>query len=206
MTKYGMAIDTKRCVACNRCSMACKIEHNLPLGMLWNCALYNGADYLLVPQGTYEEGLKTEMYTLACQHCDNPACVGVCPTGATTKREDGIVTVDYEKCIGCESCIAACPYTGVRTNADKPAWPLDFKVGDATVPDVVANTVSKCTFCIERIDRGERPACVDICYAYARYFGDLDDPESEISKVLAQREYDLLLEDQGTKPNVYFLK
>ena len=132
--------------------------------------------------------------------------MGVCPTGATTKREDGIVTVDYEKCIGCESCIAACPYTGVRTNADKPAWPLDFKVGDATVPDVVANTVSKCTFCIERIDRGERPACVDICYAYARYFGDLDDPESEISKVLAQREYDLLLEDQGTKPNVYFLK
>lgn len=206
MTKFAMAIDKKRCVACNRCSMACKVEHNLPLGLLWNQALYNGTDRLLVPQGTQEEGLKTEMYTLACQHCDEPACVEACPTGASAKREDGIVTVDYETCIGCESCIAACPYEGVRTNAKDPQWALDFKVGDAAVPDIVGNTVSKCTFCVERIDRGERPACADICFAHARYFGDLDDPDSEVSKVLAEREYDQLLLDQGTGPNVYFLK
>ncbi len=206
MTKFAMAIDKKRCVACNRCSMACKVEHNLPLGLLWNQALYNGTDRLLVPQGTQEEGLKTEMYTLACQHCDEPACVEACPTGASAKREDGIVTVDYETCIGCESCVAACPYEGVRTNAKDPQWALDFKVGDAAVPDIVRNTVSKCTFCVERIDRGERPACADICFAHARYFGDLDDPDSEVSKVLAEREYDQLLLDQGTGPNVYFLK
>ena len=133
MTKFAMAIDKKRCVACNRCSMACKVEHNLPLGLLWNQALYNGTDRLLVPQGTQEEGLKTEMYTLACQHCDEPACVEACPTGASAKREDGIVTVDYETCIGCESCVAACPYEGVRTNAKDPQWALDFKVGDAAV-------------------------------------------------------------------------
>ena len=206
MTKFAMAIDKKRCVACNRCSMACKVEHNLPLGLLWNQALYNGTDRLLVPQGTQEEGLKTEMYTLACQHCDEPACLEACPTGASAKREDGIVTVDYETCIGCESCVAACPYEGVRTNAKDPQWALDFKVGDAAVPDIVRNTVSKCTFCVERIDRGERPACADICFAHARYFGDLDDPDSEVSKVLAEREYDQLLLDQGTGPNVYFLK
>ena len=206
MTKFAMAIDKKRCVACNRCSMACKVEHNLPLGLLWNQALYNGTDRLLVPQGTQEEGLKTEMYTLACQHCDEPACVEACPTGASAKREDGIVWVDSELCIGCESCVAACPYEGVRTNAKDPQWALDFKVGDAAVPDIVRNTVSKCTFCVERIDRGERPACADICFAHARYFGDLDDPDSEVSKVLAEREYDQLLLDQGTGPNVYFLK
>lgn len=206
MTKYGMAIDTKRCVSCNRCSIACKVEHNLPLGTLWSRALYNGVDVLLVPRGAQEEGLVTEMYTLSCQHCTDAACVEVCPTGATAKREDGIVAVDYEKCIGCESCIAACPYDGVRTLATSPEWPLDFKVGDAVVPDVVESTVSKCTFCVERIDRGERPACVDICFAYARYFGDLDDPESEVSKAIAEREYGQLLPEMGTNPNVYYLK
>lgn len=209
MARYGMAIDTLFCVGCDQCSLACKVEHNLPDEVWWSRARTasdpDGYGYGL-PAGTYPN-LTSSWFTLACQHCDNPACLEACPTGATEKREDGIVAVDPETCIGCKSCIAACPYEGVRTLIDEdPRWYLDFPVGDAAMPAHVGNTVEKCTFCAERIDRGERPACVDVCQAVARYFGDLDDPDSEISKILAEREYDRLLEDQGTGPNVYFLK
>ncbi|MEC4176814.1 4Fe-4S dicluster domain-containing protein [Adlercreutzia sp. R7] len=204
-----MAIDTLFCVGCDQCSLTCKVEHNLPDEVWWSRARTStdaegfGCG---LPEGTYPN-LSSSWYTLGCQHCDNPACLEACPTGATEKREDGLVTVDPEVCIGCKSCIAACPYEGVRTLLDEePQWYLDFPVGDAAMPAHVGNTVGKCTFCVERIDRGERPACVDVCQAVARYFGDLDDPDSEISKVLAEREYDRLLEDQGTGPNVYFLK
>ncbi len=206
MTKYGIAIDTKRCVACNRCAMMCKVEHNLPNGVLWNRAVTEGGDFIMTPGGTYPDKLSLKFYTLSCQHCDNPACVEVCPTGASSKREDGIVLVDYEQCIGCESCIAACPYDGVRTFVGDPQYALDFKVGDSTVLDVVSGTVSKCTLCVERVDRSERPNCIDLCFAHARYFGDLDDSGSEVAKVLKERDYDLLLPEQGTNPNVYFLK
>lgn len=207
MTRYGMAIDKKRCVGCNRCATACIIEHNLPDGVLWNRAQSVGGDVFRVAGGTYPDGLFMEFYTLSCQHCEQPACVEACPTGATVKREDGIVTVDYEQCIGCKSCIASCPYEGVRTlNDETPVYQVDFAVGDASVPAQIGGTVSKCTFCVERVDRGEQPRCINMCQARARYFGDLDDPESEISRILAEREYDRLLEDQGTGPNVYFLK
>lgn len=207
MTRYGMAIDTKRCVSCNRCAMVCIVEHNLPNRVLWNRAVTEGGDYFRTPGGTYPAELSMKFYTVACQHCDNPPCEEACPTGATVKREDGIVTVDWEACIGCKSCIAACPYDGVRTLVEgEPQYHLDFQAGDAAVPQHVGNAVEKCTFCVERIDRGERPACVDVCFAHARYFGDLDNPNSEVSKVLQEREYDQLLQDQGTGPNVYFLK
>ena len=206
MTRYGMAVDTTRCSACNNCAMTCKVENNLAEGVWWSLAKTEGGDHRYTPGGTYPDGLSITYYTLACQHCDNPACVENCPTGASQKREDGIVVVDPQTCIGCDTCIVSCPYEGVRTNIGEPTWFLDFPMGDAQAAEHVANTVEKCTFCAHRIDRGERPACVDICQAQARYFGDLDDPESEISKVLASREYDQLLADQGTGPNVYFLK
>lgn len=206
MTRYGMAVDTKRCFSCNKCAMACKIEHDLPDTMLWNRGLTDGGDFFNVPAGLEPDELEMTFYTMSCQHCDEPACVEACPTGASVKREDGIVTVNYDECIGCKSCIAACPYEGVRTLLEDEERLMDFKMGDQAVPGLVKNTVSKCTFCVERIDRGERPACADVCTMHARYFGDLDDPESEISKVLAERDYDLLLEDQGTAPNLYYLK
>lgn len=206
MTRYGMAVDTKRCYACNKCSMACKVEHNLPEGVLWSRAFTDGDEFYMTPAGTYPHDLTMGFYTLSCQHCDNAACLEVCPTGATTKREDGIVTVDYEQCIGCESCIAACPYEGVRVLNEDPVYLVDWKIGDAAVPDALKGTVSKCTFCVERVDRGEKPLCVAVCHSQARVFGDLDDPNSDISKLLAERDYDQLQADEGTNPNIYYLK
>ncbi len=208
MTKYGMAIDTNRCTGCNMCSMACRVDHNLPTEVLYSRAVTEGGEHFRTAGGTYPDKVSMKIYTLACQHCDTPACVDICPTGASYKREeDGLVLVDAETCIGCESCIASCPYDGVRTLVPaNPTYPLDFALGDQTAGEHVPNTVEKCTFCAERLDRGERPLCIDLCPAVARYFGDLDDPSSEISKVLATRDYDQLLADQGTGPNVYFLK
>lgn len=208
MTKYGMAVDTKRCMGCNMCTMSCRVDHNLPSEVLYSKALTEGGEVFRVPTGTYPNNLTIKFYTLGCQHCDDPACVSVCPTGAAYKREeDGLVLIDAEACIGCETCVSACPYENVRTLIPaEPAWPVDFKMGDWSVPDHKPSTMEKCTFCVERLDRGERPLCADLCSAVARYFGDLDDPESEISKILAVREYDQLLAEQGTGPNVYFLK
>lgn len=207
MTKYAMAVDMKRCMGCNMCSMSCRVEHNLPNGVVYNRAITEGGDGFRVADGAYPDTLTMKFYTLSCQHCDNPGCVSVCPTGATYKREeDGLVLVNAENCIGCGSCIAGCPYEGVRTLLPgEPEYPLDFALGDATVPEHIGNTVEKCTFCVERLDRGEKPLCVALCPAYARYFGDLDDPESEISKVLAERECEQLLVDQGTGPQAYYL-
>lgn len=207
MTKYGMAVDMNRCMGCNMCSLSCRVNHNLPNDILYSTAVTDGGDYFRTPSGTYPDGLKMKFYTKACQHCDQPVCVPVCPTGATYKREDdGVVLVDGEKCIGCESCIAACPYDGVRTLLSaEPSYSLDFSLGDWTIPEHIPNTVEKCTFCVERLDRGEVPLCVELCPAIARYFGDLDDPESEVSKILMKRESEQLLTDQGTGPNVFFL-
>ena len=207
MTRYGMAIDTTRCVGCNNCSMICKIENNLSDGIWWNRSMTDGGDYEYTPRGTYPDGLYLRYLTLACQHCENPACVKVCPVGATYKDADtGVVRQDYDKCIGCRMCMAACPYTGVRSfNWEEPKYFLDFAVGDPDVPKHQKHTVEKCTMCWHRLARGERPACAEICRAVARVWGDLDDPESKISKLIATRQYKQLLPEKGTKPSVYFL-
>ena len=208
MTKYGMAIDMRRCFGCKSCVMACKTENNVPDGIWWNNTVTVGGAVENTPAGSKPDELSMKFFTFACQHCDEPACVAVCPTGATTKREeDGIVTIDWETCIGCKTCITACPYEGVRTYVEEePSYFLDFPTGDAAVPPHRAKVVEKCTFCMHRIDRGERPACADVCRVQARYFGDLDDPDSTISKLLKEREYDQLLTEYGTGPNVYLLK
>lgn len=207
MTRYGMAIDTVRCSACNACSMTCKVENNLPETVWWTKGRTEGGDVRYTPGGTYPDGLSMTFYTLACQHCSNPACVSVCSVDATYRRtEDGIVIQDNELCIGCKLCVEACPYQ-VRTFYDtEPEWILGFPVGDAEAPAHEVNDVGKCTFCVHRIDRGELPACVEICPAQARHFGDLDDPDSDISQAIAVREYSQLMTDMGTGPNVYLLK
>ena len=208
MTRYAMAIDTKRCAGCNCCAMACKVENNVPEGNWWNRAKTAGGSYEATPAGTYPDNLSMYFYTLACQHCSNPACVEVCPTGASSIDETtGAVLIDYEVCIGCKSCMEACPYEGVRCfNENEPAYYLDFATGDVEAPTHLQGVVEKCTFCNHRLLRGERPACVDICSYGARFFGDLDDPESTVSKLLAVRDSEQLLIEQGTEPNVYFLK
>lgn len=206
MARYGMAIDTRRCVGCNACTIACKQVNNVPDGIMWTRVLADGGDAVDTPRN--EGGvLSMRFYATGCQHCENPACAKVCPVGATYKDpETGVVRQDYDKCIGCRMCMGACPYTGVRSfNWEEPKSSVGFAIGDADAPAHQKHVVEKCIFCYQRITKGETPACMDLCPARARHWGDLDDPDSEISKLVASREYEQLLEDRGTKPNVYYL-
>ena len=206
MARYGMAIDTKRCVGCNACTLACKQANNVPDGVMWSRVLTDGGD---MPDTPASDGgnLSMRYFPMGCQHCENPACVKVCPVGATYKDpETGVVRQDYDKCIGCRMCMSACPYSGVRSfNWDEPQYCLGHDVGDADAPAHQKHVVEKCTFCYQRISKGEVPSCMDLCPARARFWGDLDDPNSEVAKKVASRQYTYLLEEKGTKPSVYYL-
>ena len=203
---YGMVIDTKRCVGCNACTVACKMANNVPQDIVWTRALTDGGEMMDTPAGEFPD-VSLRYITVSCQHCENPACAKVCPVGATYKDpETGVVRQDYDKCIGCRMCMSACPYTGVRSfNWEEPRYPMDFALGDADAPKHQKHVVEKCIFCYQRLARGETPACMDLCPARARHFGDLDDPDSEVSKLLKERSYEQLLPSEGTKPSVYYL-
>ena len=203
---YGFAIDQQRCIGCHTCAVACKIENNLPDEMWWNRILTDGGAEMDIPAGEFPNST-IEYVPVNCQHCANPACVKVCPVGATYQDpETGIVRQDADKCIGCRMCVAACPYTGVRSfNWEEPQFMLGMDLGDADAPKHQKHTVEKCTFCYQRIARGETPACMDLCPARARFWGDLDDPDSEVSQAVKGREYQHLLPEQGTNPSVYYL-
>ena len=206
MARYGMAIDTKRCVGCNACTLACKQANNVPDGVMWSRVLTDGGDMSDTPASD-GGNLSMRYFPMGCQHCENPACVKVCPVGATYKDpETGVVRQDYDKCIGCRMCMSACPYSGVRSfNWDEPQYCLGHDVGDADAPAHQKHVVEKCTFCYQRISKGEVPSCMDLCPARARFWGDLDDPNSEVAKKVASRQYTHLLEEKGTKPSVYYL-
>ena len=203
---YAMAIDVTRCIGCSTCAMACKVENNLPQGIWWNRVITDGGEENDAPAGEYPS-LKMNQYTVSCQHCENPACAKVCPVGATYKDEQtGVVIQDFDKCIGCRMCMTACPYTGVRSfNWDEPVYALDYAIGDVDAPSHQKHTVEKCTFCRHRLEKGLLPACVDVCPGRARIFGDLNDPDSEISKALKTRNYKQLLDDRGTNPSLFYL-
>ena len=207
--RYGMVIDLKRCMGCQTCATSCKLANNLPAKIWWNTVYTDGMDTIDTAAGEYPNGLALQHWPVACQHCANPSCLEVCPTGATWKDEEtGIVMVDSETCIGCESCMGACPY-GVRSHLKgEPVYALEFAVGYADAPAHVAETVEKCTLCKNLVDQGKNPTCVDACVGYARFFGDLDEPESEGAKMIASddREVIQLLAEQGTDPSVYYLK
>ena len=181
--RWGMLINLNMCVSCYACVAKCKQDHFLPKDVLW-------AKILISETGEYQSVGK-QAYPVLCNHCESAICVEVCPTGATQKREDGIVFIDADKCVGCRSCLIACPYQ-VRTYFSKREeyFPgqgfTDFeKIGGRLCPHQTG-TVVKCNFCIERIDAGIKrglkpgidrevtPACVITCPAKARYFGDLD--------------------------------
>ena len=206
MSRYGMVIDTRRCIGCHSCSVACKIANNLPEGNWWNRVLTVGGPTMDTASGEFPNN-EMEFIPLNCQHCDNPACVKVCPVGATYKDpETGVVRQDYDKCIGCRMRMSACPYSGVRSfNWEEPKYSVDHAVGDFDVPPHQKHTVEKCTFCYQRVARNEKPACMELCPGRARYWGDLDDPESEVSQLIRDRKYMQLLPEMGTNPSTYYL-
>lgn len=203
--RLGMTIDLKRCTGCQTCVVACKMQNNVPMGMLWNRVLTDGGKHLDRARGTYPYLTKSWL-PLACQHCENAPCVKVCPVEATYKREeDGLVLIDYDKCVGCRYCMAACPYNVRVFNWKEPVRQPGFDYGDAQVPKRPKGIVEKCSFCVERVDRGQEPMCVLCCPAKARKFGDLNDPGSEVSNLIRKRRTKQLLNDMGTKPQVYYL-
>ncbi|MFC1921631.1 4Fe-4S dicluster domain-containing protein [Chloroflexota bacterium] len=212
--RYGMVIDLNKCVGCYGCVIKCKQEHFLPPGMTW-------AKLLISETGSYPDVTK-HVYPVLCNHCKVPACIEACPTEATQKREDGIVRVDMEKCIGCTYCVTACPYQ-IRTyySDRKEYFPgqgaTEFEnVGEKLYP-LKNDVVLKCDFCADKIDKGIKnglkpgvdrdatPACVNICAAKARYFGDLDDPESEVSVLIREKDGVQLHPGYGTDPSVYYI-
>ncbi len=176
--KWGMVIDQRKCVGCHTCTVACKSENNVPLGY-WRSWVKG------IQKGKYPD-VKNFYLRRLCNHCDTPPCVEVCPVEATVRRPDGVVTIYYGKCIGCGMCIAACPY-------------------DARFFNPVRHTADKCTFCTHRIDAGMLPACVTSCIGRAITFGDLNDPKSEVSRLIADNATTVLKPDLRTHPKVYYI-
>lgn len=205
MTKLGMAINVGRCIGCHTCELACKMENNVPEGMLWNRVIIEGAENVDDAEGVYPN-LSGDFLPIACQHCENAACEKVCPTGATYKDELGRVEIDYDKCIGCRMCMAACPYNVRQFNWGNPVRNPDFNYGHSKVPIRTKGVMEKCTLCKERTDEGLEPMCVKCCPVDARVFGDLDDPNSELSRLLRSRASRHLLEEKGTRPQVSYFE
>lgn len=180
MPKYAMVIDQRRCVACMACVVACKKENDVPPGQFRTRVVEQ-------VEGSYPD-LRMELRSELCNHCDNPPCVYNCPTGASYKDKDnGFVLLKSYRCVGCKSCIAACPYDARYIREEK-------------------GVVDKCTFCAHRIKEGREPACVATCIGKSRIFGDLDDPKSPVSIALRQNHSELLLKSVGTRPRVYYIR
>ncbi len=172
-----MAIDTRKCVGCSDCVVACQTENNVPVGYC--------RDWITeTVDGTYPL-LELELRSERCNHCADAPCVRCCPTGASHIVEGGVVLVSHSECIGCGACIESCPYDARYSHPE--------------------GYVDKCTFCIHRVRDGLKPACVSVCPTNCMYFGDMDDPNSEISHMLKKRKHKVLAPEAGTDPKVYYL-
>lgn len=213
--RWGMVVDLSKCVRCYACLAACRIEHFLPIGINWP---------KLVAMETGGEHPMVSTYSVRCNQCKDAPCVEVCPTAATTRREDGIVIVDQNKCVGCRYCVIACPYqnrTFLSKDKDKGFFPgkglTPFEKAGKKLYAHQLGTTEKCNFCVERIDAGmakglvpgkdreATPACVNTCPARALTFGDLDDPDSEVSRLIRERKGFQLHPEYNTDPSVYFI-
>lgn len=211
--RWGMIIDVRQCLKepdCTRCIGACDQAHNVPafqgplheVKWIWKEPF---EDVFSADQTQYmNKARKDEALMVLCNHCDNPPCVRVCPTGATWKRpEDGIVMMDWHRCIGCRYCMAACPYGSRSFNWVDPRPHLQSINPD--FPTRTKGVVEKCTFCPERLAKGQLPACVEACPEKAVMFGDLNDPQSKIRQVLASNYVLRRRPELGTGPNIFYL-
>jgi tetrathionate reductase subunit B len=180
MARYAMVTDLTKCVGCQACTAACNSEWDVPAGHARTRVLSTGA------VGVFPN-LRSAFYVAQCNHCDDPPCVQPCPSGATFQSADGIVKIDKELCIGCGFCVTACPY-------------------DARYLNPATSKVDKCDFCAARLERGLQPACVTTCTAHAKYFGNLEDPSSEVYRlVYARGAQRIESDDVKVGPNVYYL-
>lgn len=203
--RWGMLVDLKKCIGCRACTVACKAENEVPLGVFRTTVHY-------LEEGKFPNPKRSFAPTL-CNHCSEPPCTKVCPVDpikakhkgpngveleyekrATYKRPDGVVLVDYDRCVGCHMCVENCPY-GARF-----VDPVRKAGGDPA-----NNTVGKCTYCVQRLDNGVAPSCAQTCLGGALIFGDLNDPGSEISKRLKKEKAITWKPGKGTKPNTYYL-
>ncbi len=176
--QYGFAIDQRTCIGCHACTVACKTEHQVPVGQFRTWVKY-------VDSGAYPDSTR-DFGVMRCNHCTDAPCVEICPTRALFKRDDGIVDFDDSQCIGCKACMQACPYDAIYIDED-------------------THTAAKCNFCAHRVDDGLEPACVVVCPTESIWVGDLDDPDSAISQFVAHEDTMLRAEEQGTGPNVHYV-
>jgi Fe-S-cluster-containing dehydrogenase component/formate-dependent nitrite reductase membrane component NrfD len=176
--RYGFVIDQRKCIGCHACTVACKEENRVPLGAFRTWVKY-------VERGRYPDS-RRYFSVLRCNHCDDAPCVTICPTVALYRRSDGIVDFDGERCIGCKSCMQACPY-------------------DALYIDPGTNTAAKCNYCAHRVEVGLEPACVIVCPEQAIIAGDLDDPGTQIARLVATEQVQVRKAEQGTRPKVFYL-
>ncbi|WP_080799086.1 4Fe-4S dicluster domain-containing protein [Arabiibacter massiliensis] len=217
--RKGMVIDLDACIGCQTCAVSCKVHNALPPTMWWNRVATLGAEVHQTAVGEPGGALRMDFLPLSCQHCENPACEKVCPTGATYSTEDGTVLIDFERCIGCRYCFAACPYGVRQFNWKDPralkeeAVDTDYGYPGETREDGrlvytqhrPVGVTEKCTFCAQYTAQGIEPTCVRACPQQARLFGDLDDPESKPARALASKQAIRLKEEYGTRPKVYYV-
>lgn len=212
--RWAMVIDLPKCLAagdCTDCISACHQAHNVPhfdnpkeeVKWVWKEAYENA--FVETTHEFNPTALAGRLLPVLCNHCDNPACVRVCPTQATWKRYDGIVMMDFHRCIGCRFCVAACPYGSRSFNWKDPRLGLDTKNLSSDFPTRTKGVVEKCNFCEERLAKGQVPACVDACKAKALVFGDLQDPNSAVRGILQSRYSIVRKPNLGTRPQVYYV-
>lgn len=213
--RWGMVIDLRRCVGCKACTIACKAENHTPPGVAYN---------VVMEEEVGEFPFVTRKFLpRPCMQCSNSSCTFVCPTGATYHRPDGIVVVDYDTCIGCRYCIAACPYGarsfdfGFNYSADlnpheRQPSPEYGQNRDRAAGGSPIGNVRKCMFCLHRVVNGLNPACAETCIGHAIHFGDLNDPEAtcrlhgeKLRELLSTRSHMRLKEELGNDPAVYYL-
>jgi phenylacetyl-CoA:acceptor oxidoreductase subunit 1 len=210
MSRWAMVADLRRCTGCQTCTAACKVTNATPPWVQWRWVV----DFEI---GKFPDVWRV-FVPVGCQHCEEPPCVEVCPTRATWKREDGIVVVDYDKCMGCSYCTVACPYQA-RYKVERQ----NYAYGDPMMSELASadpgriGVATKCTFCADRVDSGlaqgltpgadpdATPVCVNSCIAQALYFGDIEDPDSTVSRVLRQNESFQMHSELGTEPAFYYL-